>query len=247
MLFFIFDDDIRYKYLEQYLLQKNLVKTNNISDASIVILPFIINNKFNFENFFNQKMKKGVKFYVGVKNDELDKVCKDREIELHEMMSNKSVTVLNSVATAEGTLKYIIENNNKTVFESSFLIMGYGFCGERIAKNLISLGAKVEVFDRNDFKMKKANLIGCSNVDIVKHLNYDVVINTIPKRVIQNNILNNKAIIIDISSKPFGFDLQYAKENNININILRKIPSMYAVKSSGYVLGKFIISTLNVE
>ncbi len=248
MLFYIFDDDERYKYLEEYLLKKKLIKTNNLENANIIIFPFIVDeNKINLKDFFNKKLKKNVKLYVGVKSERLSEMCNEKNIELHEMMKDKSVIVQNSIATAEGVLKFVIQNNNKTIFDSSFLVMGYGFCGERIARNLRDLGGKVEVFDRNDFKMKKANLIGCTNINKVRNLNYDVVINTIPKKIIENNVLNNTAIIIDISSKPFGFDLKFAKENNIKINVLRKIPSMYATKSSGYILGDFIVNTLNME
>ncbi len=248
MLFYLFEDDKRYKYLGEYLLKNNFIKTNNINEADIVILPFIVDTeKFKIDKSFFNNLKKGVKVFIGVKSDSLEDKFKDENISLNTMLEDKSITVLNSIATSEGVLQFIISNTNQTIYNSSFLVLGYGFCGERIVKNLIDLGGNVTVFDRNDFKMRRANLIGASSLNKIDNLNYDVVINTIPTKIIDNKLLSNYPLIIDISSSPFGFDLKYAKENNIDINILRKIPSIFAVKTSGYILGQFIINTLDIE
>ncbi len=248
MFFYIFEDDKRYEYLSEYLLKNNLIKINEIKKADVVILPFIIDiNKLILDDKFFSNLKKDVKLFVGVKNEKLENICKKKNVLLYTMLEDKSITVLNSIATSEGVLEFIISNTKKTIYNSSFLVLGYGFCGERIVKNIIDLGGVVTVYDRNDFKLKKSNLIGANSVSKVDNINYDVVINTIPNKVIDNKILNKTSLIIDISSNPFGFDLEYAKENNININILRKIPSKFAVKSSGYILGEYILNILNIE
>ncbi len=240
MLFYIYDEDLRYKYLGEYLLQKNYVKTIKLNEADIVILPFLLNlETFDLEEMLCN-LKKDAKVFVGVKNDILRKTLNEKNIELYEIMEDKAIVVQNSIATAEGVIHFVIENINKTIYDSTFLILGNGFCGERIVKNLTDLGGDVTVFDRNEFKLRKANLQGANTVKKVDNLNYDVVINTIPNQVIENNLLNKESLIIDIASKPYGFDLQYAKDNKINVNVLSKIPSKFAVKTSGYILGEFI-------
>lgn len=244
MFFYIFDDDIRYKYVSEYLLKNNFIKTKSLKSADVILLPFIISeNKKYFDDYFFSVLKKDVKLFFGLelKDDELKSKLLEKNISFFEIMKNDIVRVKNSVATAEGVLEFIISNLNETIYNSNFLVLGYGVCGERLSNNIKNLGGNITVFEKEELKIGKAKLNNFKTIDKISNLNYDVLINTIPYKIIENKLLNDKILIIDISSEPYGFDLEYAKSNNIKINILKKIPSIFAYKTSGYIIGEYIL------
>lgn len=244
MFFYIFDDDIRYKYVSEYLLKNNFIKTKSLKSADVILLPFIISeNKKYFDDYFFSVLKKDVKLFFGLelKDDELKSKLLEKNISFLEIMKNDIVRVKNSVATAEGVLEFIISNFNETIYNSNFLVLGYGVCGERLSNNIKNLGGNITIFEKEELKIGRAKLNNFKTIDKISNLNYDVLINTIPYKIIENKLLNDKILIIDISSEPYGFDLEYAKSNNIKINVLKKIPSIFAYKTSGYIIGEYIL------
>lgn len=254
MKIFFLEMNARYKYAKLYLQNKGYEVCENIGECEILVLPF---KNVNIEKEYNlngekKKLKKiidenriNIKFiFTGVENKDLGFFLK--EFKYYEFMRNKEIITLNSIATMEGTIKDIIENNIKTIFDSKFLVIGYGECGSTISNTLCKLGGFVEVIDRNDFKIARSKISGCKKSNGITSEKYDVIINTIPKEVINNSNLkaiynvNNETYIIDISSNPYGFDLESCKKIGIKSKRLEKIPEKYAIKSSGKILGKYM-------
>ena len=78
---------------------------------------------------------------------------------------------------------------------------------------------------------------------------FDVIVNTIPAEILPNYLLDktNAALIIDIASGPFGFDLEYAKTINEKSALLLGIPGKNASKTAGEILGEYVNHILNLE
>ena len=79
---------------------------------------------------------------------------------------------------------------------------------------------------------------------------YDIVFNTIPDRIINIGFEKNSneyPIIIDVASSPYGIGEEMAKKYNLNYHIESSIPSRYAPKAAGIVLGNLIIKILEEE
>lgn len=78
----------------------------------------------------------------------------------------------------------------------------------------------------------------------------DLLINTIPAKVINKDAIQNlpaSAIIIDLASKPGGTDFDYAKQRGIEAILARSLPSIVAPKTAGKILADVIIQILTKE
>ena len=129
------------------------------------------------------------------------------------------MVVLNTIATAEGTIQLAMENTTRTIHGSNILIMGVGRVGKVLAKMLDGIGAKVscEARKNSDITWIKAygyNPIHLSELD--ENLkNYDLIINTIPFQILDENRLKNvkkECTILDLSSNPGGVDRAAARK-----------------------------------
>ncbi len=254
MKIFIFGTDSRYEFIMKFLESRSYEKTDIIEESDVIILPFkgisdegVINDSsIKIDNEFIKKLKSDTVVFTGVKNNYLTKLFLGK-VEYYEFMVSKEIITKNSIATMEGLISHIIKNRNKTIYNSRFLVLGYGECGSTIANTLSFLGGKTDVIDRNEYKLIRANMNGVKNVTTVLENEYDVIINTIPRKIITKsmlNKLNKKTYLIDISSKPYGFDLDYANEIGIKSELLEKIPNNYAVETSGEILGEYILKIM---
>lgn len=245
----ILKDDARYYYTEAYLKRHGYVFCEiNASPESLdfIIFPFMAEidaDTYN-DNYFSS-LRSDVVIFSGLRNEYLAKKCEDYNLSYHVMTSAKEVQIKNAVPTSEGVIAHLIANRIDTISDSRILIIGYGVCGSDLAKKLSALGADVYALVRNKEKENAARADSVKPIYLDKFIGdseFDVIINTVPSRVLTNEMLENTAgaLLIDIASKPYGFDMEYAKKINEKSTILSGIPGKYALRTAGEILGDFI-------
>jgi dipicolinate synthase subunit A len=253
--------DQRYSAVQNFLQQKGYKIYNdfNYKNVSFIVLPFegvleqgkvIVNDKtIILDDSFFGKLNKNIIIFSGVKNLYVQNMCDKYNLKYYPIMGYKEIAIKNAHATTEGVLNYIISNTKTTIFGSKVLVCGYGVCGSDLYKKLYALGADVIALTKNEQKILKQEVCNFKQItiDTVNFNDYNIIINTVPQEIITKKVLNsiNKDImIIDIASSPYGFNLKYAKEINLNAEHLEGIPSKVAPISAGNILGEFIFKVL---
>jgi len=247
----ILKDNARYDYTEAYLQKCGHIfcETNTAPERlDFIIFPFM--GEFD-ESIYNDSyfasLRSDVLIFSGVPNEYIAKKCSDYDLSYYAMTSARDVQIKNAVPTSEGVIAHLITNRINTISGSRILVIGYGACGSDLAQKLKSLGAYVYALVRNNEKenMACADSVTPIYLDALSGgVKFDVIINTVPNRILTNEMIDKTAgaLLIDIASKPYGFDIEYAKKYNEKSIILPGIPGKYAVKSAGEILGEYIES-----
>ncbi len=244
----IIKDDERYQYTESYLVSKGYEFAEPRSapeKLDFLIFPFKteIDQRFYDSNYF-KRLNPETPVFSGVEKAYISEMCKVNGLKYYPMMQDKDVNEKNAIPTSEGVISYLITNRTVPVCGSKILVAGYGVCGSDLARRLKALGAEVFALVRNEEKKRMARKDSVIPVFIEEygcHV-FDVVINTVPERVFTDKMLDMQkgALFVDIASKPYGFDIEYAKTLNAQSALLPGIPGKYAVRYAGELLGKFI-------
>ena len=250
-------DDKRYIHTKDYLKSKGHVFRdisasfikNPCNNLDFIIFPFKgdIDREFYNTSFF-LSLKQGVIIFSGIRNSYLTQKCKSLGILYKVMMEEPQIATKNAIPTSEGVISYLITSRNQTISGSTMLIIGYGICGSDLASRLKALGANTHTLVRNKEKEQAAIQKGIKPIyekDILNH-NYDAIINTVEGTVLKDDIIPKlkNALLIDIASSPYGFNMALAKTINKNSALLPAIPGKYAIKTSGEILGQYIQQVL---
>lgn len=248
----IIKDDARYRYTEDYLLAKGhtfLKPDTEPKDLDFIIFPFMeeIDKAVYVDGFF-KALRCGTYIFTGVRKAYAAEKCEKYGLEYHVITEDRGVAVKNAVPTSEGVIAYMISNSAVTIAGSRALIIGYGVCGSDIAKRLRALNADVHALVRNTEKECIARADGVTPVYIngFDAGGFDFIINTVPGCVLPDETLEKTggALLIDMASKPYGFDMNIAKKLNEKSALLPGLPGKYAVRTAGEILGEYIHKVL---
>lgn len=170
----------------------------------------------------------------------------------------ESFQLQNALLSAEGAIYYSKQRLEKSIHGSEIAILGFGRIGKILAYLLHSQGAKITVCARKDSDFIWSKLIGfngfkikisdnMSNLNLIDN-KYDLIINTIPFWIMDENFAKNKsadAVIIDLASHPFGIDYSLVTKYNLKYYQELGIPGRYAPQSAGEIIGKTILNYIN--
>ena len=128
-------------------------------------------------------------------------------------------------------------------------VTGYGKCASVISQKLKVLGADVTAVARSDKNLSDAENDGmhtCRLTDFpaVCH-GFDTIINTVPSRIIDRNILSKikkDCVIIEIASAPFGIDFDCATELGINAIKAGSLPGRISPETAGEIICDTVLS-----
>lgn len=242
---------------------KNVINTGNIIIGPIPVTRdhSLIYTKEGKKDLkiatLTEELHKGQIFIGGNIPSSVSSACVEKEIPYYDLMKNNEVAILNSIATAEGTIKEAIRHSTINLHNSRCLILGYGRCAKVLAKKLSGLDAKVTICARKSEDLSSAVSFGYYGIllsNLKEYISdFDYIINTIPSVVLTKELLmlvSSDATIIDIASAPGGLDYDYVKEKNLNARLCLGLPGKIAPKASANILVDAIfkiIKTLNQE
>jgi dipicolinate synthase subunit A len=248
MLGIILKDDKRYDYCENYLKNRGYTFCSPETppqSLDFIIFPFMGVVDDSYDDSFFAALKSTTLIFSGIKNAELSEKCEKYGLEYHPIIEDRAVATKNAVPTSEGVIAYLITNRKKTIANSRVLIIGYGLCGSDLAKRMKALGADVHAVVRNREKESAAYTDSVTPMyleEMFEKQPFDIIVNTVPEQILSNEMLDKteKAVLIDIASKPYGFDINYAKKLNDKSALLPGIPGKHASQTAGEILGEYI-------
>lgn len=237
------EKNIVYTYgLEKVLLQKqkneNIFLCDNIEElekTEIIVTSIPLSKDGIYLNMPLSDKKVEIKsifpvlsgklvFSGSISNEIAEKLNK-RGVEFIDVMKNEEFAILNTIPTAEETIKIVIENTKTTIHNKNCLILGYGRLGKILAKKFSGLDVNVTCVTNDIIEKAWCNAYGYNQikfVDIKNNANilenYDIIINTIPKIILKDELraVAKDTLIIDLASKPYGIDRNIVKEENLN-------------------------------
>ncbi len=176
----------------------------------------------------------------------------DSGIKFIDYYKDELLITKNAYPTAEGVLGIMLKELPITVRGSRCLITGFGRCGKATARLLMKNGCDVTVSARSPEALAKAAKLGCGTLPLDKlgaapTLDFDAVVNTIPHRVLSENILKRFAadtVFIEIASAPFGIDFDAAEDLGLKVIKAASLPGKYSPKTAGIIIADSISAAL---
>ena len=185
--------------------------------------------------------------YLIAGNINISEQLTEMGVESIDLLKREEFSVLNTIATAEGTIQIAMEETQRTVHGTNVLIMGFGRIGKVLAKMLDGIGAKVYCEARKNEDISWIKAYGYNPI----HLNdlndnlgkFDIIINTIPFKLLDTerlDLVKPEVVIIDLASNPGGVDRKAAREKGLKVIWALSLPAKVAPLTSA----EFIKETL---
>lgn len=252
-----FGQDRSDEILDDGRIEKCTSLKTAMEKAQVIIgpVPFSSNEDFINAPFAHDKImiddlmktNKGKIFISGSIKDNLRKQLDEKYMEVIDIMKRDDLAILNTIATAEGTIEVAIKNTDKILQGSRVLILGFGRVGKIVANKFSKMSAIVTCAARkvSDLAWIKAYGYNSLNInDILYDLKeFDIIINTVPQTILRERELKHidaEALIIDLASSPGGIDGKIAKSMGLNFIWALALPGRIAPSSSA----KFIKDTV---
>jgi dipicolinate synthase subunit A len=185
----------------------------------------------------------GAVVFAGMPCKVLTQRAKSGEITLYDLNAIETFAIKNAVLSVEGALACAITLSPISLHGSRCLVMGFGRIGRLLGRALKDVGADVSIAARRPESQAWANAEGFSTLgiqDISSRLDgYDHLFNTVPARVIPDGSLKNirqDSLILELASKPYGFDPEKAKGHGLNYHIESGLPGRYSPKSAAMII-----------
>lgn len=225
------------------------------SQVIIAPVPFSgnsenINTPFSDEKIMIDELlknNKGKIFISGSIKDDIKKRLDENYMQVVDIMKRDELAILNTIATAEGTIEVAIKNTDKILQGSRVLVLGFGRVGKIVANKFSKLSAIVTCAARkvSDLAWIKAYGYNSLNInDMLYDLNeFDIIINTVPQTIIKERELkhmDSEVLLIDLASAPGGIDGKIAANMGLKFIWALALPGRIAPSSSA----KFIKDTV---
>ena len=225
------------------------------SQVIIAPVPFSgnsenINTPFSDEKIMIDELlknNKGKIFISGSIKDDIKKRLDENYMQVVDIMKRDDLAILNTIATAEGTIEVAIKNTDKILQGSRVLVLGFGRVGKIVANKFSKLSAIVTCAARkvSDLAWIKAYGYNSLNInDMLYDLNeFDIIINTVPQIIIKERELkhmDSEVLLIDLASAPGGIDGKIAVNMGLKFIWALALPGRIAPSSSA----KFIKDTV---
>lgn len=267
--FMIIGGDCRFSYIKTILENKGYsakriypgeYRADDFDNTDVFILPVPVSRdninistplageNFYFGDFFRLLPENCIVAGGLFKEEHLQKL-KNKNITVYDYYKNDTLARKNAVPTAEGVIGILINALPVTVDGLKCAVTGYGNCASVISQKLKALGADVTAVARSDKNLSDAqkdgiNICRLSDFPAVCH-GFDTIINTVPSRIIDRNIISKikkDCVIIEIASAPFGIDFDCATEFGINAIKAGSLPGRISPETAGEIISDTVLS-----
>ena len=228
-----------------------------LNKAQIIIAPVPfsnnsgnINTPFSDEKIMIQDLLKSnkTKLLIGGNiSQEISEKLSEKYLDVIDIMKRDELAILNTIATAEGTIEVAISNTDRILQGSRVLILGFGRVGKIVAAKFSKLSAIVTCAARKVSDLAWIKAYGYDSLDINNMLydlkDFDIIINTVPQTIINERELkhmDSNVLLIDLASAPGGIDSKTAKNMGLKFVWALALPGRIAPTSSA----KFIKETI---
>lgn len=249
MNFFIDLSDKRNNYIANSLsnMGHNVNKLNFEKGKTGDI--FIFSPAKKFTNDEVQSFPSDTIVFGGNLTDDIRVNFNKKNINYINIMKNENFVVENAKLTAEGVLSLLINSTEKSIYENKILIMGSGRVGLAIASlfNKLNLSTDLAIFHNDKFAVAS---FYCNNVVFENELknalkSYDVVINTVPFKILSESHLENikeNSVILEVASvNCLEKDLL---NNKIKYILAPALPQAYSAKSAAKIMLECVMNQL---
>lgn len=191
-----------------------------------------------------EKMR-GKILIAGNISEDVKKLAKSYNIQVIDVMKSEKLAVLNTIATAEGTIELMIANTDTIIFDSNVLILGFGRVAKTLANRFKGLVKSITCASREDEELAWIEVYGYEKLDLKDFVkcqeskkcleNYKVIINTIPSMILDAEKLqyvNKEVLLIDLASDSGGIDKEETKKQGLKLIHALGLPGKVAPKSS---------------
>lgn len=247
--------------LEGSVAQKQLIR-EAVDDAACVIMPLPVTSR---EGMLNAPLSNGLhttrEILSVLRSDQVlcagridvstREIAESLELRLIDYLEREELAVANAVAAAEGAVQLIMEETPITICHSACLVLGFGRIGKILCHRLRGLGANVTATARNyaDLAWIRAYGYEAEETDGIDASleKYDVVVNTVPARVLGENRLSrlkHGCLCLDLASKPGGMDFSAASKLGVKAVWALSLPGEVAPVTSGAIIRDTIYNIL---
>lgn len=243
--------------IDNNIIEKSNSLKSGIDKAQIIIAPIPfssngenINTPFSNEKIMIKDLIKSNKSKIligGSISEEINKSLSEKYLDVIDVMKREELAILNTIATAEGTIEVAITNTDKILQGSRVLILGFGRVAKIVASKFSSLSAVVTCAARRISDLAWIKAYGYDSLNINEMLydlkEFDIIINTVPQTIINEKELkhmNSEVLLIDLASAPGGIDSKTAINMGLKFVWALALPGKVAPNSSA----KFIKETI---
>jgi len=149
----------------------------------------------------------------------------------------------NALISAEGALHAAMSRVDYTLRGALCAVVGYGRIGQELTRLLLATGATVHVIARREASRKLAASNGAQVFDLSEmtkaFCGVQMLFNTVPCRIIDCGHLQSLmpgALIMELASPPYGFELEKAQSLGFDAILESGIPSRYAPRTAARLL-----------
>lgn len=161
---------------------------------------------------------------------------------LVDLAQDEAFVRRNAQLTAEGALAAALKGE-WALLDRRCLVLGYGRIGRALTRALLGLRAPVTVCARRANARALARDVGASvcSFEGLKPLlgSFDLIFNTVPAPVLDGEALcaiSSRALLMDLASPPYGFDLAAARELGLDARRESGLPGRYCPESAARAL-----------
>ncbi len=243
----VYGQDKRMDYVAQkfYHLGYEVYRELEYCDENtVVVLPPPVKLEKYSEIF--SYIKSNSIIYGGAVTKDFCDYCNSGSIKIFDYLSWEDVTAYNAFFTAKGIIK---EANlaRRIDRENKCLVLGYGFCGKAIAKELSKI-SNVTVMVRKKELKSEIEAKGYSYLNMFEPKTslheFDYIFNTVPAPIIDKEFIDSisqNALIYDIASMPGGTDFEYCNEKGIVAGLYLGIPGKVYPMEAGNIIAEAIL------
>ena len=224
------------------------------SKDGVNLIATFSDNIINIEDLLLENIKYKKYFFAGSISEENYKRLSNHYEYVYDLMNSEPLAVLNTIATAEGAIDVIIQNTETIIHGRNILILGFGRVAKTLAYKLRALGSFVTCAARNDSDIAWIKAYGYNslNINLIenKFEEFDIIINTVPHVIIREKELKTikkDTFLVDLASKPGGFDFSVADELNIKYIKALALPGKVAPKTSALFIKEAIYNSIFVN
>lgn len=176
------------------------------------------------------------------------KIPEWQKLNIIDYSLNEDFIVKNAWLTAEGTIKILLKNINKSFRNSKCLITGFGRIGKILTKILLPYGIRISVLVHSPGDASWIRIFDANPVNLEQKIEYDFIVNTAPDMIFSKSILeklNKNAYILDLASVP-GIDFESAKNLGLKAERVLGIPGNFFAEEAAYIIKNEIYCNLKL-